>query len=158
MNTVLDLGKVDYNRSGRKNCKVTIKMELENGRLSLCGNIWNPRETDIYSGGQCYETIAEYFPYNKRIKRLLEIWKRWHLNDMQAGSLKQMEWLRNNEVSYKAKQSASTHYVNWYDWATEELKNVGLNPDNGYTFGSAWLKEELPGDVVSELIKIFTPN
>ena len=35
--------------------------------------------------------------------------------------------------------------------AREELRKVGLHPDNGYLYGSAWLKEEVPTEVLAYL-------
>lgn len=148
---VYSLGKTDYNGKGRKNCLTEITWRLENGRFSMCAHIWNPGKTDHYCGGQCVDTVAALFPHDKKAQRMLAIWERWHLNDMKAGSPAQEEFLRANPVSFKYPE---THY----DKAGEALAAAGLNPDpnylhNGepYKYGHAWIKENLPAEVVAEI-------
>ena len=61
MRKVFNFGKIDYNHSGRKNCMVEVEMELRDREgeyeFSVCGDIWNPRHTSAYCGGQCLDTI-----------------------------------------------------------------------------------------------------
>lgn len=142
------IGKVDYNNSGRRNCEAVITWELENGRFTMSAEIWNPRHTDIYCGGQCVDTVAAYFPNNAKVQRMLAIWQDWHLNDMMAGSPAQTAWLKANESAHRC------DYVS----ACTQLTEAGINPDQGYLYngkpykyGSAWLKRELPADVVAEI-------
>ncbi len=49
--------------------------------------------TGEYDGGsgQCDDSIAEAYPDDAIVQRLVAIWKRWHLNDMRAGTPEQME-------------------------------------------------------------------
>ena len=145
------LGKVDYNGSSRRNCEAVITWELENGRFSMCAEIWNPRKTDIYCGGQCVEEVAGYFPGNRKAQRMLAIWRKWHLNDMKAGSPAQEAWLKAHPVNAVYPQSH-------YDVASKALSEAGLNPDRSYAhngkpykYGSAWLKQDLPADVITEI-------
>lgn len=151
MRKVLSFGKVDYNHSGRKNCKVTIEVELsDDGRLSICGSIWNPRETDIYSGGQNIDQIRDLLRGSPKVERIHAVWERWHLNDMRAGSPRQQAYLKT--------QTFPGYPTSHYDWARGVLAAAGLQPDteylhNGkpYSYGSAWLREELPADVIAEV-------
>jgi len=88
-------GKVDYLRHGCKNCAVEVTMEYRdkgNGKktLSICGDIWNTRHTDIYCGGQCLDTIAEYV-HSPLFKKVYRLWKLYHLNDMHAECVHQHE-------------------------------------------------------------------
>ena len=73
----LGYGKYDGNL-----CPVDIEIKLTDGRLSVVGHVWMPSRRDIYTGGQCYEAIGELFPERESVRRLIEIWRRWHLNDM----------------------------------------------------------------------------
>ena len=148
MKKVLDFGKIDYNNSGRKNCKVTIEVELrekEKGlSLAISGNIWNPRGTDCYSCGQNIDEIAELFPYNKKVQRIKEIWEQYHLNDLTPGTPKQeafvKQWRKENNV------------VGWaYDEICTALKNVDLYEDNGYKYGHGWLLREIPAGIIEEI-------
>ena len=82
-----NFGKVDYLNHGRKDCAVDVTIELKDTdqgpEFTASGNIWNARHTDIYSGGQNLDTIAEYVkcPIFKTIYRL---WTLYHLNGMRA--------------------------------------------------------------------------
>lgn len=125
MQYTLDFGKVDYNHSGRNNCRVTVDVRLDDGNLSICGNIWNPRETDIYSGGQNLAEIAKLLKANAKIQRVKAVWERWHLNNL------------HSECEHQRARGEN--------WQTHP---EAVCPDCGYKLGSAWLKEELPADVV----------
>ena len=146
-----DLGKVDYHGSGRRNCKAAITWKIDGDRFSMCAEIWNTRETDCETCGQCVDTVAAFFPHDKKAQRMVEIWRRWHLNDMKVGSAAQEAWLQANPVKGV--------YPDSYYWkASEALKAAGLNPDPGcvhngkpYVYGSAWLHEALPDDVRAEI-------
>jgi len=151
MRHTIELGKVDYNRSGRRNCAVTLEVSWDGERFSACASIWNPRRTDIYAGGQMVEEACAYFPHDKRAQRVLALWREWHLNDMNAGSPAQEAWLKANPVTAAYPESH-------YDKASAALASAGLNPDpdylhNGkpYRYGSAWLKRDIPADVVAEI-------
>lgn len=141
------LGKVDGTGNGRRNNPVEIEITIENGRLSMVGNVWKANQSDIVSGGQNYGEILEYFPDDPKVKRIVEIWKRWHLNDMRAGSPAQMEYLRTHPPV------VGKYPDNHYDAALRELDTAGLNPDpaDGYVYGSAWLREELPAEIIEEV-------
>ena len=98
----ISFGKVDYNKSGRKNCEVCIEVELKelyNGEkvFSICGEIRNPRRTDIYFGGQWLGTLKKYIGDNKLFNELYPLWKKYHLNGLNAGTLRAMQQLELNE-------------------------------------------------------------
>ncbi len=98
MNTIkktISLGKVDGYQNGRKSCRVTLDLTLEPGHhysekrtvdlepapvgyasLSICGNVWNSQETDCITCGQIIDEVAGHFKGNKRVKRIVEIWRR----------------------------------------------------------------------------------
>lgn len=75
-----------------KSQRVTVDVTLENGRLSISGQIWSGAPGGEYEGGQCQDSIREYAQRGAieyaagwdraRLDRLLEVWDRWHLNDM----------------------------------------------------------------------------
>lgn len=52
--------------------------------ISLVGDIMRRHVFD--SGGQCQDTIAEMYPDNKKVQRIVQLWDRWHLNDLRTGS------------------------------------------------------------------------
>lgn len=141
------LGKIDYNGRGRRNCEVALVWELREGRFSMQGEIWNPRKSDLYSCGQNVSGVCGYFSQDKKAQRMLAIWERWHLNDMQAGSPRQMAYLREHPIDPKS----YTYPKSYYEIVSQVLTDAGLNPDNGYLYGHSWLLEEIPADVVAEI-------
>ena len=79
------LGLCDYDEAGTPRNAAEIEWELTNGKFTASGTIWNPHKTDIRNGGQCVDTIADLFPDDARALSILQVWKRYHLNDMRAG-------------------------------------------------------------------------
>lgn len=123
-------------------CRFYIDITLEDGRLSMCGN-W-------HSCGQNADDLtneslipAEGFEYSDVLK-IQSIWNRWHLNDMRAGTPKQEDFIREWKLTHQ------------YDYtkACDALAEVGLLYDNGYKYGSSWLKEELPTEIIKYLFSL----
>tara|TARA_Y100000034_G_C6910321_1_gene424399 strand:- start:18683 stop:19123 length:441 start_codon:yes stop_codon:yes gene_type:complete len=127
--------------------RAEIDWELDDGRFSAMGYLKeNGRE---YSAGQNLDEIKDLFPEDEMVSRIYKVWKKWHLNDMHAGSPDQEAYLA------KLDYEGSDHY----SWAKETLEEAGLNPDpnymhNGepYSYGSAWLKVDLPAEVIDEVM------
>lgn len=141
---------------GPRNCAAYLTLEIRdrNGspEVSICGEVWNNRKTDIFMGGQCVDTIAQAFGNPPKLARIVELWRRWHLNGMRAGSAVQETYLRENPMDPATYRYPKSHYV----VASEYLAAAGLNPDaNGYKYGSAWVREEVPADVLAELHQLF---
>lgn len=152
----INLGKVDYYGRGRKVNAVDIKVEIRNKpgatdwdtiekvnnvpELSMSGSIWDGRHYDNVSGGQNLDEILYFFPGNKKLKRLVDIWEEYHLNDMRAGTKRQTEAI---------KQAGSRHLN--YDEAVQLLMSKGLYIDNGYKYGSAWLYQPIPKEIIAEV-------
>ena len=140
------------------NGHVFAKIEFSATRLSITG-VEGPK-----SNGDCRGScgqivmhdwrISEYAPgWSQALEtRFREVWERWHLNDMRSGSPAQRAFLEAHPV---------TDRLNYYTKACEALAEAGLNPDpsylhNGkpYSYGSAWLAEEVPAEVVEFLQSI----
>jgi hypothetical protein len=136
--------------AGRKIVFVTIKWNREgDGRLSITGVVNPTRGGDAISCGQCTDVLID--PEFKAaegidVVRLHELWDRWHLNDMRAGSPAQEAWLREHPITAVYPQSH-------YKLARDVLAAAGLNPDpeTGYKYGHAWLREEVPEEVTDWL-------
>jgi hypothetical protein len=92
-------------------------------------------EKNLLGWGQIHDEVKEIIP-----ARLYEIWKRWHLNDMRAGTFVQEEILRQAKVSGIE--------FNDYDDACNYLERFDALVDKCYKYGSKWLKEELPQEVI----------
>jgi hypothetical protein len=131
--------------SSEGNVYCTIK--FKDGKLSITGVI-GPMSNGGFKGscGQIVMGGWDIKQYAEGWSALLdqqfqEVWKRWHLNDMKAGSAVQELFLRNNPVEK-------------YDYSEvcKKLADAGLNPDpDGYRYGSAWKKEEVPEHVIEFL-------
>lgn len=99
MKRTIDLGKVDYNQSGRKINKCTLDVEITKAFVfKASGGIWNSKGTDFISAGQNVDEIAELFPNNEMVQRIHKLWKEYHLNDMNAGTIEQDQVLREYEL------------------------------------------------------------
>ena len=125
-------------------------IKYKDGRLSICG-VEGPLPSGHAIGGcgqidmhlsDDLETFAPGWNRSK-LRKFLAIWKEWHLNDMQAGTPEQTAELKKHEFP--------GYPVNHYTWAQDILKDVGLNPHNGYKYGHAWLKVDVPKDALAFL-------
>ena len=150
MKKTIQFGKVDYMNNGKKNCLIEVELNFDGVRFSASGTIWNHLKTDCYSGGQNLDTIKKFLPNNKLFNKIYDIWKKYHLNDMTAGSPKQEEYLKSiiseDSLDYS------------YDLKCEKLKEVNLLHDKSYLYdgkpyeyGTAWLTTEIPTEVKQEI-------
>lgn len=81
--------------------------------------------------GQCWEEMLEFFPEIAKLQR-------WHLNDMRPGCLHQeaMGWGKGHDVTFCGEKTYKD--------------SLGAPcPYCGYKYGSAWLKRELPPEIIS---------
>ena len=124
------LGYVNHKRA-----KVTVQLkESKKGVIfSVCGDIIN------MSSGQNIEELNIYFGEKPLFKEIYTLWKKHHLNDMNAGTVKQENAINEQEYLYgKMDYSAECGY----------LKSINLFevPLNGevYKYGSKWLYREIP--------------
>ena len=114
--------------------------------LSITGDVYEKsghRWREV-AGGQIHEELLERFGDDPYVARLVEIWKRWHLNGLRAGTRAQADFLREHPVN-------AVYPASHYDLALEALTAAGLNPDRDYKYGKAWLVELLPDELVAEL-------
>ena len=150
MKKTFNFGKVRYNNNKKENL-VTVDVKLtDDGCFSASGKIWNRIQTDCIAGGQCLDTIKECLPNNKTFNQIYNIWKLYHLNDMTAGSPKQNDvidkYFNNNPFPHD------------YDLICMALKSIDLledksfiHKDKPYRYGSAWLKTEIPPNIIKQV-------
>ena len=149
MRKTLEFGKIDYNGTGRKINRVSVDIELKDKKegpaLSICGDIWNSKGTDIVCGGQCLDTISRYIKTDF-FKKILRLWKMYHLNDMHAGTVEQEAYLDGLKAD------------GWkYDYndACAKLRDAGLYEVDGYKYGHAWLYREIPEEDIAAIREII---
>lgn len=143
------IGNCDYNNTGSKFNQAEVEWRLHDGKFSASGGIWKSNKSDYETCGQMVDELLKYFPDDQLLQRIVQVWKKWHLNDLTAGSPKQMEFLE---------QIGPGPSGDYYSWAVEKLTEAGLNPDpdltyndKPYMYGSAWLHTEIPASVVAEI-------
>lgn len=111
-------------------------------RLSFQGEIYENGKRYPWCGGQCQDSIREHFGTQPGVERLIELWDRFHLNNMNAGTTAQSEIV----AQYTAGLAKTERYD--YNAACKYLKARGKMRDRGYSYGSEWLLEVLTeGDV-----------
>lgn len=112
---------------------VMVHLEEENGkqRLSLQGEVYEKGARDWIEGGQAHGSAPS---------ALVALWERWHLNDMKAGC-------EHQEARYRADPTQRPTWKNDYTGATGD-KLSGPCSECGYRYGSAWLYESLPEDIL----------
>lgn len=157
-------GKIDYYGNGRKSNEVEIEMQLKDGVFTASGSIKNARGTDSVSGGQNIDEIADLMKNNKDVQEIHSLWKKYHLNQMHAGTEKQEEALEK----FKGERKAIAEQMNkgkQYDWQKVDerdyevtkklLENHNLLEDDGYKYGTSWLKREIPDDDKRRIISLI---
>ena len=157
---------------GRSNCSVYLKIEYTDGKLSITGvegplPSGNARgscgQIDMHLRAEDFATFAPGWN-TATINKLLAIWGRWHLNDLTPGTPRQMEAIRAKQQeanradplhkeaphAYASRQGFSSYYDMERKWLVE----AGLLVDHGYTFGTKWLTEAVPDDVLEFLASL----
>jgi len=121
--------------------EVYCHIKYKEGNLSITG-VEGPNVYGNCHGscGQIYpvkvDTFAKGWNYGK-LAKFNSIWAKWHLNYMQSGTPKQMKALKGKDLDYTK--------------AVEYLTELGIYEDNGYKYGSAWLRVEVPQDAITFL-------
>lgn len=136
-------------------CEITWTQKEKGMELSIHGSI-NPNSAgNAYSCGQIdmslkghvrrFTALGKGWNYGK-IHHFLNLWGEWHLNAMRAGTVAQTQAL-------KVKRLAEPDWNRMGDFkeTCAFLESQGLQPDNGYSYGSQWLHEEVPEEVIQWL-------
>ena len=111
----------------------TLEPVTDGLELSICGDCGR-------SSGQIYD---DFEPTEAQAK-LVEFWKKYHLNGLCSGTKKQMEALED----FKPNTGC---YRDYYE-ECEYLKSEGLYEDRGYKFGTGWLFKSFPMDELEQII------
>jgi hypothetical protein len=156
MKKIINPGIINIGSEKGANLYCAIELSHD-GRLSISGV-----EGPLPSGnarGSCGQIIMhewDFKSYSKGwspslVRKFRAVWDEYHLNDMKAGSPAQEAFLKANPVTY-------TYPESHYEKACEALAAAGLNPDPNYLhegkpykYGSAWLRAEVPNEVISFL-------
>lgn len=110
--------------------------------LTVTSSVWTPSASDILTGGATREPIRELARTGKPgrfwrpegLEALASIGDRWHLNAMRAACAHQTVVYEEGRYGRQA-----------------SLTETPPCPETGYRYGTSWLVEMLPDDVVTEL-------
>lgn len=127
--------------------KVFVSVELkdsEKGKMLSISGVVAPRlNGDALGCGQIVNELTEITEYAEGwtaadVLKLGTIWEKWNLNDLHAGTPLQRETIRK----FQSADNPS------YDEQVKILSANGILIDNGYLYGSQWLYESLPNEVL----------
>lgn len=117
------------------------RQEVIGYEFSACGS-------GLGCGGQCLDHFKEkaeqYMIDESRrelFNRVFEIWNKYHLNTMIAGTKKQEECLKEYETNHKYNYTEACKY----------LEERNLLVDNGYRYGTGWLGKQIPPEIMDEV-------
>jgi len=96
--------------------KTKIEIELKEDRFSMSGEIDG-------SMGQCEDSIKPATPYQER---LIEIWKKYHLNDMNAGTVKQEQILNDYKKKHNKDRLEYEEQIKILDTTAQDLTTIDL--------------------------------
>jgi hypothetical protein len=185
MQKVMRVGTVKTD--GGRSVSLFVEAKYEEGRLSISGVI-GPRPSGNSSGsaGQIDMEFAHRDPKDDDARTtnpitpdqiafaedwtdeqwldLLDIWKKWHLNDMRAGCRHQMAegWDRRPIDPTKPTTDYGRHFLgqkydNWnmLAWVSPDEHPDGLltKPCQtcGHKYGTTWKRAEVPAKVIAKL-------
>lgn len=136
---------------------VFAKVAYRDGRLSISGVEGPMPSGDAHGGcGQIVMSWNDDYLASVELARgwtlpmlaqFRETWKRWHLNDMRAGSPIQETTVSAHRASHECPR------MDWYTHIKSVLADAKVDPDpeTGYSYGSAWLREDVPADILEWL-------
>lgn len=114
------------------NIEVTLELKNDDKNrgliFSVVGNIYG--KGFGYQSGQCQDSINDILQGHKTWDIIYKMWKKWHLNDLRAGTKRQRKLLSKYEdISY--------------DKQKEILSDNNLLEDDGFVYGTEWLFENI---------------
>lgn len=119
---------------------------IEVSLMGEAGSKYAPRS--VRSAGQIVDMLSEITKPApgwtlSEIRRVRELWERWHLNTMRAACAH----MDTETLVREDNRFGGTHI------STKAPENVC--PVTGYQYGHAWLTEEVPAEVLDELRHLF---
>ena len=123
------------------NCRIQweLSQSKEGPCFSASGGIGNP--INPHTVGQCLEEIKERHPQNLPLSQIYKVWKRYHLNDMKAGTPDQEAAIESRKQTKRYDFSAACNH----------LESIGLLDDGGYKYGSKWLYSPIPQIILDKI-------
>jgi len=137
MKKVFEFRRNDSEKGRR--LRVEVELTNENNFRACCAG------PAIY-WGQCLDSAQKELNIKNPVMiEIVRLWKLYHLNDMKAGDKEQekavKEYTKNNSYDYEK--------------VCEYLESKNLLVHNGYKYGSAWLKEEIPQEDLEKIKELL---
>lgn len=136
---------------GPKEGVAKVYIKLENGVFSAMAESYS-------CGGQCFDTLLELFkedntPVPDLFQKIYDFWKKYHLNDMHAGTPRQEAAIKDK---FSDKYPGYEKAVKWLE-EINLLYDPELKDRNGkpYKYGSAWLKQDIPQVDLIQIEQLF---
>ena len=151
---VISFGKFDFNGCGRRINEITVEIELRENRdgkpvLSVCGDVWNSKHTDIIRGGQCLDALNEKLKHNRLFAEIYDLWQKYHLNDMNAGTPEQLAFLEEHKDEINEADG-------FYHKELNLLKKYGMEKDSeGVVYGTKSYYREIPDADLERINKVL---
>lgn len=137
MKKTIDLGLADFGLWHGRRTRAIVHIELDSENvLHITADIRG------VGYGQTIDEVDKAYKGDPLAEKIVNWWRKYHLNDMHAGTPKQEEALNKAGI---------TNWADDYDICRKYLASIGLLYDNGYKFGSSWLKEEIPANDLQDI-------
>ena len=167
--TINLMDKIAYRNPNRKSNAVSFEITIgydvfERPIFSASVQIWNNWHSGIVAGGQCFDEIYKFrdkvCPRDRYIiDTIYGMWKKYHLNDMRAGTPLQEEYIKKMEEQYGRKLDYDETCAVLKDAGLYEVEYHSLEFDGMYKYGHAWLYQPIPKldwQVITILCKDFS--
>lgn len=157
MRKTFSFGKHAVN-SERKINEITLEIELRENKenkpvFTASADVWNARHTDIVMGGQCLDDLMEYIGDNELFREIHGLWKRNHLNGLNAGTKEQMECIATHKDEINEEDG-------WYTKELNLLKkyNMDVVEYNGkpYKYGTGWIYRPIPDEDLKRIKELLS--
>lgn len=114
--------------------------------LSICGT--------TRKDGCCCQMQDEIIKYKNRVKKedinkfnfIMDIWYKYHLNELQSGTKKQIDFINDYENKNNIKLA--------YSQKVRLLKDNNIYDDRGIKYGYVWLAKQIPNDIIQKIINL----
>lgn len=149
MEKTFNFGKIDYKGVGKRNNSIVLQVEYKKNRsgkmvFSASCEVLNSRGNIIACGQMLDDENVITKVENPLYKEIVDLWHKYHLNDLHFGTKKQERALKQANLIEKT-------YLTQCDY----LKSIGLYEDKGYKYGTDWIYYKIPKKDEKRILALF---
>lgn len=126
--------------------KITFTVELERKMRGYVFSVVGPNGQDVDQ----YSHLIQHPVYNE----IVEFWEKYHLNDMNAGTIEQenclKQYIKDNNITTYPDYNKQLEILE-----ENNLKVVKLPNGEDYTYGTAWLFRPIPEDDLNRIRRLL---